>query len=585
MHQIKRCKIKHSNSFENLSNEIIYDIFEYLNSHHVYESFFNLNQRFQNLLIRSNLPIRIHISSITKPTFHNYINDLIKPHLNRVESIQFSNSFAAGMSTDLLLIMNNFIQLKTLIIHDILSVDIDRLLDAISYLPHLTSLTIASVDEIKQSIEFYQKIFHLPALKYFETKIEITKFDEWLPFATDRFSSIETLILHNEIEFDEIDNLLSYVPKLRHLSLNKFKMSYRKRGQQRASTLIHLTSVCCRMNGIEFDDFKLLIHDYFTQISRLTFSNECFSNYFSQYLNADEWEQLISTTLPNLRIFNFEQQFRIWFAQIDQHIIDNYVKKFNSIFWSSRQWFFNCCYFSTSFGELAYLYSANPYRHIFIIYNETSNQINENMNSVKQLYIHSSEAMRTFPTCFSNVTQVTLSSRFNLKRNTFLNDFSHLISLRNLTELTLNCDRFHFEQILELLSYSPNIHTLNLNTLSLGRTKSTVIQQTDLFRLVSNTNMISHLTIRQLIRLKKVQLITALCCRLECLTVNVANDDLKPIIRYLLSKCEKKKRYLSSICFTKCSRFTEDIQRVISNEQLLDNYTLNSANGKVFLWW
>jgi hypothetical protein len=97
--------------FEDLSNELVYEIFEFLDFHHAYQSFYNLNSRFRNLFVYSNLPIKINISSISKSAFHRYLTDIITPHTNRIQSLRLSNPFAADMSLLLLPLMTNFTRL------------------------------------------------------------------------------------------------------------------------------------------------------------------------------------------------------------------------------------------------------------------------------------------------------------------------------------------------------------------------------------------------------------------------------------------------------------------------------------------
>ena len=52
---------------EDLSNEIFYnEIFEYLEDYDIYQSFSNLNYRFQNLLSGLSLRLKINISDLSK---------------------------------------------------------------------------------------------------------------------------------------------------------------------------------------------------------------------------------------------------------------------------------------------------------------------------------------------------------------------------------------------------------------------------------------------------------------------------------------------------------------------------------------
>ncbi|CAF4907485.1 unnamed protein product, partial [Rotaria sp. Silwood2] len=63
--QIKKSRIKLEKDdslkiyLENLSNELFYEIFDYLDSCDLYKAFSNLNIRFLNLIFRSSFPLKI----------------------------------------------------------------------------------------------------------------------------------------------------------------------------------------------------------------------------------------------------------------------------------------------------------------------------------------------------------------------------------------------------------------------------------------------------------------------------------------------------------------------------------------------
>jgi hypothetical protein len=63
---------------KNLSNELFYGIFEYLDGCYIYQAFYNLNRRFQELITSSSLLRKIQYSSLTEqPKFINPISDSI----------------------------------------------------------------------------------------------------------------------------------------------------------------------------------------------------------------------------------------------------------------------------------------------------------------------------------------------------------------------------------------------------------------------------------------------------------------------------------------------------------------------------
>ena len=69
----KRLKLKPTksvrSSLENLANETLIEVFEYLDINDVYFGFFDLNNRFSSLLIYLQIPFQIDLSKISKSEF------------------------------------------------------------------------------------------------------------------------------------------------------------------------------------------------------------------------------------------------------------------------------------------------------------------------------------------------------------------------------------------------------------------------------------------------------------------------------------------------------------------------------------
>jgi hypothetical protein len=349
---------------EDLSNELIYEIFEFLDLNHAFESFYDLNKRFQNLFVHSNLPIKINISSISKSAFHHYLTDIIIPHTDRIQSFRLSNSFAGDMSLLLNPIMTNLIRLETLIINNIESNYIEQVVNQLSSLPVLSSLTITSSDNIKNQNDIYQKIFRLSQLKYCQLSIPTLRRLIPLSIAKNEFSPIEHLVINNRVSLGQLNNLFSYVPKLRRLSLG-YLDGYRASRTYTSSIALHyLSRVSLTLSSVNFDEFEQLIKDFFSQIEVLRIGNNTNHSWFSdsEYLNADRWKQLISTHLTNLSTFDFHYQRCRWDYLFATTTPENQISKFNSLFWMERQWYFEHQFYQKLPSNILTFYSINPYR-------------------------------------------------------------------------------------------------------------------------------------------------------------------------------------------------------------------------------
>ncbi|CAF3900721.1 unnamed protein product [Adineta steineri] len=137
----------------NLANELIYEIFENLNTYQIYQSFFHLNIRFQNLCKHANLSIQVGMSSASKTTFQRYYDDFFVSlteditRCSQLQTLTLSNIECSNFNvttsqchegTD-----SNFIQ------HMIIN-SAEALPNCSKYFPKITELTLHDNDIIQR---------------------------------------------------------------------------------------------------------------------------------------------------------------------------------------------------------------------------------------------------------------------------------------------------------------------------------------------------------------------------------------------------------------------------------------------------
>jgi len=63
----------------------------------IYHAFYNLNKRFKNLILHSNLPIKINISTIKKSNFEDYYMKMILLNQHRINILRLFNPFVVDI--------------------------------------------------------------------------------------------------------------------------------------------------------------------------------------------------------------------------------------------------------------------------------------------------------------------------------------------------------------------------------------------------------------------------------------------------------------------------------------------------------
>ncbi|CAF4494271.1 unnamed protein product [Rotaria sp. Silwood2] len=573
--------------FENLSNEVIYEIFEFLDACQLYESFFDLNIRFRNLCKHSNLPIQINTQSVSKSTFQRIHTNFILSNRHRIQSLDLSNSFIIDCFSSSTEDISKCSQLQTLILDKMESGYLENLLRSLDSLPNLSSLIIFIGLNSNKNI-LWNLIFQLPVLKYCKISSEENLYLGYLPMSTNTISSIKHLVINSKLDYNDVDTILSYAPQLRRLSIN-YLYPYCTGGTHvPLFTVNNLTHVSLTLDHLLFDQFETLVKNYLSQVKVLHIS----SNYDSTYINAIRWENLILSHMSYLQILDLQHIYDIVYRNNQALMHENIFQYFTSPFWIERQWFFA---HDTNFGSPSrgIFYSIQPYRRKYFTLtgelnsDECPSQDKTIFDSVHHVIIQDERMIGNCSKYFPNTNELTISDqRTDRAKRSAIISIDYILPLIQLTKLTIDYSHRPFSKVIDLLYSTPNVHTLVVKCVSLVATDYFPLQQSEKFRLVSNYNKIINVTILFDYSLRNIQLLMNLCPKVRQISIGTSENYLESTMQFLMSATKRTNCYLSSICiFGVNTTINEKLKTLIESEKFINNYSIKTSGQTFDLWW
>lgn len=201
---------------------------------------------------------------------------------------------------------------------------------------------------------------------------------------------------------------------------------------------------------------------------------------------------------------------------------------------------------------------------------------------VHHVYIQSLQGVTNCRYYFPSATKLTFENVYRLWNDWIIDSLHCILSLKQLTKLVINCRCFSFEQVLKLLSEMPNLRIMKLNSI----TNDLSMQEIDNFQLVSNSNMITNVTIEEKCMFEEIKLLVALCPQVEHLTIRISRDLFVQILRFLLSKTNENTRQLFSLCIVDLpEKLFESNEHLLESDRLVDDYSFRFIDNKLYLWW
>jgi hypothetical protein len=147
-------------------------------------------------------------------------------------------------------------------------------------------------------------------------------------------------------------------------------------------------------------------------------------------------------------------------------------------------------------------------------------------------------------------------------------------------------NRLGFKEIIDLLDCAPQMCTLEFRSMPWLIENYFSIAQSEKFRRVSETNMVTHIIYKGESTLDKVKLLVALCPRIRHLSIYLEQTTEESVIRLLLDRTNPNTCHLCSLGIRRCATFFLDkLNHLLKSESLLNDYTLKLIDSELYLWW
>ncbi|CAF4064356.1 unnamed protein product, partial [Adineta steineri] len=305
-----------------------------------------------------------------------------------------------------------------------------------------------------------------------------------------------------------------------------------------------------------------------------------------EFLNAKRWERLITSFMPNLRIFNMNHT----------GLADKYhdvINQFNSSFWITKQWYFTHEHITKYNSQTGIFYSMNPYRRKYYTLDwqkseQTCLDIKEtNFRSVKHVFIDGKQVSKDYPDYFSNATELTINSFENESHISISTILNTIFPLKQLTKITIAHCIFPFEQLLQLLCVLPNLHEIKYYLSFFIGIDLKLIKENENFQHASTQNKVKRFEILpEGCTIEQFQFILYLFPQLEYLHVGMGKVEIETFIPYLSSKPFSQTHPLFFLHIGQLRKKSiPQLNRLMKLNHLHDYYLIKIVYCDLYLWW
>ncbi|CAF1148202.1 unnamed protein product [Adineta steineri] len=570
--------------FENLSNELLYEIFEYLDAYDILKSFSNLNIRLQNLIISSSILLRIKLDLKSTSLLEYRCQHVIIPNTHRIRSICLHDQILIEKFFDHCTIDSSFYRLESITLREIETETLLTILSYLNSLPRLFSLAICLEDDDDDDYydlgNIYQFIFSLPSLKYNKLYAPGDKLQINIPHVINKkFSTIEHLVLNYRCTLNQLNSLLHYTPQLRHLFCNGVIGPDEDFKNDQWMKLSHLKSIRFDDVAASFDEFEVFIKEISSQLQVLNISEP--EN--KTYLDGNRWERLIKEYMPQLKTFYFRFTQNIK-NNMKTNLIDSsdgFINRFNSPFWFEQKWVCEIEVYCES-----WVFLIRPYKKEWI-------DLHEHMNTgtyLKQNSIEDNDISNPEKTNH-RIIQLTIEDyEFTELNWRFINKLKSAFQAIQFTHLNIKNDSISMNMLPDIIRLVPHIESLNLTfMLSMLPLKSSSIKHTRNHLSVSVINKVTKVKLGQVTEEEEIEFFINLCPQIEYLEVHcMSNTDVPLLMKFISMNRMTRIPNLCYLCFDfrmADENLVRTLAKIIDSDTVIGNYTIQRSGNKISVYW
>ncbi|CAF1017227.1 unnamed protein product [Rotaria sp. Silwood1] len=453
---------------ESLANEILLDLFEFINGVQLFRAFFDLNSRFNQLLIVHFQRYNIDFRSISKP----YFNIMCKQHLplimNRIISLHLSNDDETPDLPNVFLsygfTLNRFNHLQSLKLYYIRSIDLlNKIINQCLHLPYLLKLDMIDcyfLYEKENVRQLINTIWSLPKLTHWKFNRPFSS-GIWLEEISVISSSIKYLSIEKtECYFTNLFHLFKYTPYLRQLSTSIPINCEDIQFQTVISSMVSLKLI--------FNSSILSLKNLFQMMPNLQHSTLHITSF---YLNGYEWEKILIDYLPKIKKFQLKMNFNYPNFYRKENEIEKFLDSFRTYFWIEKhQWFVRYDWNPSDIIGYGILYTLPYVFEDFIYSNEFSSKstciVDRNYSSYDYVtkFLQKNDK-QNLGNCsilssfrFSNVRHLEINFPFHDNLWLIIPKFDQLTSLY----IKLLGDNLNYNQLQELFNRASHLDLLTI---------------------------------------------------------------------------------------------------------------------------